>query len=131
MAGRLEGKVAFITGAARGQGRTHAVRLASEGADIIGLDLAGPLPEAVPYDPATPEDLEETRRLVEEQGRRALLSVGDVRDLDGMKQIVDHGVAELGRLDVVVANAGISTPQTCPAQPEIWTPSSILATSRS
>jgi len=112
MAGRLEGKVAFITGAARGQGRTHAVRLASEGADIIGLDLAGPLPEAVPYDPATPEDLEETRRLVEEQGRRALLSVGDVRDLDGMKQIVDHGVAELGRLDVVVANAGICTPQT-------------------
>ena len=111
MAGRLEGRVAFITGVARGQGRAHAVRLAAEGADIIGLDLAGPLPEAVPYDPATPEDLEETRRLVEEQGRRALLSVGDVRDLDGMKKIVDDGVAELGRLDVVVANAGICTPQ--------------------
>ncbi|MGX1768151.1 mycofactocin-coupled SDR family oxidoreductase [Dietzia sp. NPDC055343] len=111
MAGRLEGKVAFITGVARGQGRAHAVRLASEGADIIGLDLAGPLPAAVPYDPATPEDLEETRRLVEARGRRALLSVGDVRDLDGMKKIVDDAVAELGRLDVVVANAGICTPQ--------------------
>src|SRR5690625_7906904 len=106
MAGRLEGKVAFITGAARGQGRTHAVRLASEGADIIGLDLAGPLPGAVPYDPATPEDLEETRRLVEEQGRRALLSGGDVRDLDGMKKIVDDGVSELARLGGVVASAG-------------------------
>ncbi|EYT57148.1 3-ketoacyl-ACP reductase [Dietzia sp. UCD-THP] len=111
MAGRLAGKVAFITGVARGQGRTHAVRLASEGADIIGLDLAGPLPAAVPYDPATPEDLEETRRLVEEQGRRALLSVGDVRDLPGMAKIVDDGVAELGRLDIVAANAGICIPQ--------------------
>ena len=111
MAGRLEGKVAFITGVARGQGRAHAVRLASEGADIIGLDLAGPLPDAVPYDPATPEDLDETRRLVEELGRRALLSIGDVRDLPGMTAIVDAGVAELGRLDVVVANAGICIPQ--------------------
>src|SRR5690606_8044479 len=77
----------------------------------IGLDLAGPLPDAVPYDPATREELDETRRLVEEKGRRALLSVGDVRDLGGMKKIVDDGVAELGRLDVVVANAGICTPQ--------------------
>lgn len=111
MAGRLEGKVAFITGVARGQGRTHAVRLASEGADIIGLDLAAPLPAGVPYDPSTPEELEETRRLVEAEGRRALLSVGDVRDLEGMKKIVDDGVAELGRLDVVVANAGICMPQ--------------------
>lgn len=111
MAGRLEGKVAFITGVARGQGRSHAVRLASEGADIIGLDLAAPVIDAIPYDPATTEDLEETRRLVEAEGRRALLSVGDVRDLAGMKKIVDDGVAELGRLDVVVANAGICIPQ--------------------
>lgn len=111
MAGRLGGKVAFITGVARGQGRAHAVRLAAEGADVIGLDLVGPLPRSVPYDPATPEDLDLTRRLVEEQGRRALLSVGDVRDLDGMTGIVDSGVAELGRLDVVVANAGICAPQ--------------------
>ena len=111
MAGRLEGKVAFITGVARGQGRTHAVRLASEGADIIGLDLAAPVLDAVPYDPATPEDLEETRRLIEAEGRRALLSVGDVRDLEGMRGIVDDGVAELGRLDTVVANAGICIPQ--------------------
>lgn len=111
MCARLEGKVAFITGVARGQGRAHAVRLAAEGADIIGLDLAGPLPDAVPYGSATPEDLEETRRLVEEQGRTALLSVGDVRDLEGMKKIVDDGASELGRLDVVVANAGICIPQ--------------------
>lgn len=111
MAGRLEGKVAFITGVARGQGRAHAVRLASEGADIIGLDLAAPIIDEVPYEPSTPEDLEETRRLVEAQGRRALLSVGDVRDLEGMKKIVDDGVAELGRLDTVVANAGICIPQ--------------------
>ena len=106
MAGRLEGKVAFITGVARGQGRTHAVRLASEGADIIGLDIAAPIIDAIPYDASTEEDLAETRRLVEEQGRRALLSVGDVRDLEGMRKIVDYGVAELGRLDTVVANAG-------------------------
>lgn len=111
MAGRLEGKVAFITGVARGQGRAHAVRLASEGADIIGLDLAAPIIDEVPYEPSTPEDLEETRRLVKAQGRRALLSVGDVRDLEGMKKIVDDGVAELGRLDTVVANAGICIPQ--------------------
>ncbi|HJC60480.1 MAG TPA: mycofactocin-coupled SDR family oxidoreductase [Candidatus Dietzia intestinigallinarum] len=111
MAGRLEGKVAFITGVARGQGRTHAVRLASEGADIIGLDIAAPIIDAIPYDASTEEDLAETRRLVEEQGRRALLSVGDVRDLEGMRKIVDYGVAELGRLDTVVANAGICIPQ--------------------
>lgn len=111
MAGRQQGRVAFITGVARGQGRTHAARLAAEGADIIGLDLAAPVLDAVPYDPATPEDLEETRRLIEAEGRRALLSVGDVRDLEGMRKIVDDGVAELGRLDVVVANAGICIPQ--------------------
>ncbi len=111
MSGRLEGKVAFITGVARGQGRTHAVRLAAEGADIIGLDIAGPIIDAIPYDAATEDELAETRRLAEEQGRRALLSVGDVRDLEGMKKIVDDGVAELGRLDVVSANAGICIPQ--------------------
>lgn len=112
MSGRLDGKVAFITGVARGQGRTHAVRLASEGADIIGLDLAAPIADAIPYDATTPEDLEETRRLVEAEGRRALLSVGDVRDLEGMTKIVDEGVAELGRLDIVCANAGICIPET-------------------
>lgn len=108
---RLAGKVAFITGVARGQGRAHAVRMAGEGARIIGVDLAGPLP-GVPYDPATEEDLAETRRLVEEQGSTAILSRCDTRDLDGLVRAVTDGVAELGGLDVVVANAGICIPQT-------------------
>ena len=108
MSARLGGKVAFITGAARGQGRAHAVRLASEGADILALDLAGPLP-GVPYDSATPDDLAETARAVEALDRRVLTHEGDVRDFDGMKAFVDRGVAEFGRLDVVVANAGICT----------------------
>lgn len=112
MSDRLAGKVAFITGVARGQGRTHAVRLAHEGADIIGLDICAPVAEHVPYDPATPDDLAETQRLVEHEGRRALLSIADVRDLARVTQIVNDGVAELGRLDVVCANAGICTPQT-------------------
>ncbi|AWB91244.1 mycofactocin-coupled SDR family oxidoreductase [Aeromicrobium chenweiae] len=106
---RLSGKIAFITGAARGQGRSHAVRLASEGADIIALDLAGPLP-GVPYESATPADLDETVRLVEAEGRRIIASVGDVRDLDGMRDFLDGAVAELGGLDIVVANAGICIP---------------------
>jgi SDR family mycofactocin-dependent oxidoreductase len=108
---RQQGKVAFITGAARGQGRAHALRLASEGADIIALDLAGPLP-GVPYDSATPDDLAETARLVEQLDRRVLTHQGDVRDFDDMKAFVDSAVAELGRLDVVVANAGICIPAT-------------------
>jgi SDR family mycofactocin-dependent oxidoreductase len=111
MSGRLEGKVAFITGVARGQGRAHAVKLASEGADIIGIDLAGPLP-FVPYESPTPEDLEETTRLVEALDRRAILRQCDVRDLEKMRGIVDGAVAELGRLDIVVANAGICVPAT-------------------
>jgi SDR family mycofactocin-dependent oxidoreductase len=108
---RQQGKVAFITGAARGQGRAHAVRLAAEGADILALDLAGPLP-GVPYESATPDDLAETGRLVEGLSRRILTHQGDVRDLEDMKAFVDAGVAELGRLDVVVANAGICIPAT-------------------
>ncbi|KAA9152300.1 mycofactocin-coupled SDR family oxidoreductase [Amycolatopsis acidicola] len=111
MTERLAGKVAFITGAARGQGRAHAVRLAREGADILALDLAGPLP-GVPYDSPTPEDLEETRQLVEKTGRRVLVRQGDVRDLAGLKEFVARGVAAFGRLDVVVANAGICIPAT-------------------
>ncbi|MGW5521277.1 mycofactocin-coupled SDR family oxidoreductase [Gordonia sp. NPDC003950] len=109
--GRLSGKVAFITGVARGQGRAHAVRLASEGAQIIGVDLAGPLP-GVPYDSATPEDLAETARLVEEQGATALLAQCDVRDLEGMTAAVTRGVEALGGLDIVVANAGVCIPET-------------------
>jgi SDR family mycofactocin-dependent oxidoreductase len=111
MTGRLEGKVAFITGAARGQGRAHAVRMATEGADVIAVDIAGKLPDCVPYLPASPEELDETVRLVEATGRRILASVVDTRDYDGMCEAVNAGVAELGRLDVIVANAGIAAPQ--------------------
>ena len=111
MSGRLTGKVAFITGAARGQGRAHAVRMAREGADIIAVDIAGKLPSCVPYDPATPEDLAETARLVEAANRRIVVSAIDIRDFDGLCEAVDDGVAKLGRLDIIVANAGISAPQ--------------------
>jgi (+)-trans-carveol dehydrogenase len=105
--GRLENKVAFITGAARGQGRSHAARLAEEGADIIAVDLCAQV-DSVGYPMSTPEDLQETVRLVEEQDRRIVASQADVRDGAALKQAVDEGVAELGRLDIVVANAGIS-----------------------
>jgi SDR family mycofactocin-dependent oxidoreductase len=111
MTGRLAGKVAFITGAARGQGRAHAVRMAAEGADIIAVDVAGKLPSCVPYEPATPEDLYETVRLVEGTGRRILASVVDTRDFEGLRTAVDEAVAALGRLDIIVANAGVSAPQ--------------------
>jgi SDR family mycofactocin-dependent oxidoreductase len=105
--GRLENKVAFITGAARGQGRSHAVRLAQEGADIIALDICKQIPTVV-YPMSTPADLEETVRLVEAEDRRIYARQADVRDYEGMKAVVDAGVAEFGRLDIVVANAGIS-----------------------
>jgi SDR family mycofactocin-dependent oxidoreductase len=108
--GRLTDKVAFITGAARGQGRAHAVRLAGEGADIIAVDLANKLPSCAPYPSSTPEDLAETARLVEATGRRILTTAVDTRDLDGMRKTVNEGVATLGRLDIIVANAGISAP---------------------
>lgn len=111
MSGRLAGRVAFITGAARGQGRAHAVRMASEGADIIAVDIAGKLPDFVPYDSATPEDLAETVRLVEQTGRRIIAAEVDTRDIDALRKVVDDGVAELGRLDIIVANAGIAAPQ--------------------
>jgi SDR family mycofactocin-dependent oxidoreductase len=110
MSARLSGRVAFITGAARGQGRAHAVRMANEGADIIAVDVAGALPPSVPYPPAKPEDLDETVRLVEATGQRILSYAVDTRDHDGLRKVVDEGVAELGRLDVIVANAGITAP---------------------
>ena len=110
MSDRLTGRVAFITGAARGQGRAHAVKLASEGADIIAVDVVGPLPPSVPYPPSTPEDLKETVRLVEATGRRILSYAVDTRDHDGLRNAVDEGVATLGRLDIIVANAGITSP---------------------
>jgi len=104
--GLADGKVAFISGVARGQGRSHAVRLAEEGADIIGFDICAN-DDAVEYPLATRDDLDETAELVEKFGRKALLSVADVRDYDAVKQVVDDGVAELGRLDIVLANAGV------------------------
>jgi (+)-trans-carveol dehydrogenase len=107
MTGRAEGKVAFITGAARGQGRSHAVRLAQEGADIIAIDICHDVPGALAM--ATPEDLAETVKLVEAQDRRIVATQADVRDFDGLKAAVDDGVAQLGRLDIVVANAGIAS----------------------
>jgi SDR family mycofactocin-dependent oxidoreductase len=104
--GRLEGKVAFITGAARGQGRAHAVRLAAEGADIIALDSCESA-ESTSYPGPTEEDLAETAALVEKQGRRVVARKADIRDLDAQSAVVAEGLAEFGRLDVVVANAGI------------------------
>ncbi|MBX6387546.1 MAG: mycofactocin-coupled SDR family oxidoreductase [Frankia sp.] len=106
MAGRVEGKVAFITGAARGQGRSHAVRLAEEGADIIAVDLCADV-ETTDYSLATPEDLAETAAMVEKLGRRIVALQADVRDTDSLRSALDRGVAELGRLDIVIANAGI------------------------
>ncbi|MCJ0949784.1 mycofactocin-coupled SDR family oxidoreductase (plasmid) [Rhodococcus erythropolis] len=106
MAGRLEGKVAFITGAARGQGRSHAVRLAQEGADIIAVDICEQI-ESNPYPLATPEDLDETKRLVERLDRRIVTAKADVRERSQLRDALGAGVAELGRLDIVLANAGI------------------------
>jgi (+)-trans-carveol dehydrogenase len=104
--GRVAGKIAFVTGAARGQGRAHAVRLAEEGADVIAMDLCGAIPASVAR-PATPEDLEETVRLVEKTGRTIYAYQADVRDYDALKAGLDEGVTKLGGLDVVVANAGM------------------------
>jgi len=108
MGNGLDGKVAFITGAARGQGRSHAVRFAEEGADIIAVDLCGQI-DSVIYPMATPGDLEETVNLVEKTGRRIVAEQADVRDFDRLKAVVANGVAEFGRLDFVLANAGIMT----------------------
>lgn len=115
--GVLEGKVAFITGAARGQGRSHAVRLAEEGADIIAVDIAAQI-DSVPYPMATPEDLAETVRLVEAQDRRIYSQVADVRDKAALQSAFEAGVAQLGGLDIVLANAGIAPMSMHPVQQE-------------
>jgi (+)-trans-carveol dehydrogenase len=107
MTGRVEGKVAFVTGAAIGQGRSHAVRLAQEGADIIAIDVCKPIVENTTIPAATPEDLAETADLVKAHNRRIFTAEVDVRDYDAMKAAVDAGVEQLGRLDIIVANAGI------------------------
>ncbi|BBY43560.1 mycofactocin-coupled SDR family oxidoreductase [Mycolicibacterium celeriflavum] len=106
-AGRVVGKVAFITGAARGQGREHAIRLAEEGADIIAIDVCDDI-DAAGYPGPSEADLADTAALVEKSGRRIVTAKADVRDLASLRAAVDRGVSELGPLDIVVANAGIS-----------------------
>jgi len=105
--GTLEGRVAFVTGAARGQGRAHAVRLASEGADIIAIDICGPISDTVTYPAATSEELADTVRAIESTGRKVLAREVDIRDLAAQQQVVADGIEQFGRLDIVVANAGI------------------------
>jgi SDR family mycofactocin-dependent oxidoreductase len=111
MGDRVAGKVALVTGAARGQGRADAVRLAQEGADVIVVDVCAPLP-SVAYDSATPEDLAETVRQVEKTGRQVIAGTADIRDLDTLRAVVDDAAGRLGRLDVIVANAGICVPKS-------------------
>ena len=110
MAGRMEGKVAFVTGAARGQGRSHAVRLAQEGADIVAVDICEDIGTVTPYYPlATEAELAETVAAVEFLDRRIVARKADVRDLAGLQAAFDEGLAEFGHVDTVVANAGIAT----------------------
>ncbi|ABW12664.1 short-chain dehydrogenase/reductase SDR [Parafrankia sp. EAN1pec] len=116
--GKLEGKVAFITGAARGQGRSHAIRLAQEGADIIAVDICAQV-ESVPYPMATPDDLEHTVKAVEATGRRIVTRQVDVRDVSALRQAFEEGTAELGPVDIVLANAGIG-PGGAAADEQQW-----------
>jgi SDR family mycofactocin-dependent oxidoreductase len=104
--GRIEGKVAFITGLARGQGRAHAIKLAGEGADIVGLDICAQI-DSVDYEMSTPDDLQATIKLVEETGQRIIAHIGDVRDMDSLRSVYQEGLDTLGHIDLVVANAGI------------------------
>ena len=120
MAGRVAGKVAFITGAGRGQGRSHAIRLAEEGADIIAVDICRDY-GTVPYAMATEGDLAQTVKAVEALDRRIVATRADVRDAAALRAAVDDGVAQLGRLDIVSANAGICTVQSWDeVTPAIW-----------
>lgn len=118
---RFEGKVALITGAGRGQGRSHAVRFAEEGADVIALDICDSVPTVTISPPTTKEDLAETVRMVEAQGRRAVAPIVDVREREALEHAVDDGVSQLGRLDVVSANAGIFQPAAAlDTSDELW-----------
>ncbi len=120
MTGRVEGKRVVITGAARGMGRSHAVRLAEEGADLILIDLCESIPE-LEYPLSDEADLEETARLVKEKGRRVVTRIADVREAEAMRAAVAEGVAELGGLDAAVANAGVITAGTWDTTtPEQW-----------
>lgn len=118
--GRVSGRVALITGAARGQGRCHAVRLAAEGADIIAVDRCADV-EEIPYPMATPADLDETARLVEATGARVVTARVDVRDPEALGAAVAEGTGQLGRLDIAVANAGVCTVQRWDeVTPAVW-----------
>lgn len=120
MSGRVEGKVALVTGAARSQGRSHAIRLAEEGADILAIDLCGQVP-TVGYPMSSEADLAETVAAVEDLERRIVARVGDVRDREGMEGLVAEGVRELGGLDIAVANAGIAgVAGVADVSPELW-----------
>jgi SDR family mycofactocin-dependent oxidoreductase len=106
--GRVEGKVALITGAARGQGRSHAVRLAEEGAEIVAVDICADF-DSAPYPGATSEDLATTTKMVEDLDRRVISRQADVRDSSALRAVVDEAVAEFGHIDIVCANAGIAS----------------------
>ncbi|WP_299565405.1 mycofactocin-coupled SDR family oxidoreductase [uncultured Mycolicibacterium sp.] len=117
--GRVEGKVAFITGAARGQGRSHAVRLAEEGADIIAVDICADI-DTIGYPLARPEDLDETARLVEKTGRNIVTAQADVRDANALQKALGEGLSQFGKLDIVVAQAGIAGMKGRPPM-QAWT----------
>jgi SDR family mycofactocin-dependent oxidoreductase len=120
MAGRVAGKVAFVTGAGRGQGRSHAIRLAEEGADIIAVDILEDY-GTVGYGMSSPDDLADTVKAVEALDRRIIAAKADVRDAGRLKEVLDEGVAQLGKLDIAVANAGICTVQSWDeVTPQIW-----------
>jgi SDR family mycofactocin-dependent oxidoreductase len=116
--GKLDGKVAFITGAARGQGRSHAIRLAQEGANIIAVDICAQI-DTVPYPMSTPGDLAETAKEVEALDRRIFTAQADVRDAAALQQAFEAGTAELGPVDIVLANAGIA-PMSLHEKHEAW-----------
>lgn len=105
--GRVSGKVAFVTGAARGQGRSHALRLAEEGADIIAVDLCENI-DTIGYAMATPEDLEETAAFIEKTGQRVVTAKADVREASQLKTALEDGIEQLGGVDIVVAQAGVA-----------------------
>jgi SDR family mycofactocin-dependent oxidoreductase len=120
VSGRVQGKVAFVTGAGRGQGRSHAIRLAEEGADIIAVDILEDY-AAVGYGMSSAADLDQTAKAVEALDRRIITAKADVRDAAALKAAVDDGVAQLGRLDIVCANAGICTVQAWDeVTPQVW-----------
>src|SRR5690348_6305080 len=116
--GKLDGKVAFITGAARGQGRSHAVRLAQEGADVIAVDICAQI-DTVPYPMATPEDLAQTVKDVEALDRRIFARPVDVREVAALQAALDAGIAQIGPVDIVLANAGIA-PMSQSPQDQEW-----------